>query len=89
MPGWFDPELLRLSWLELPPPPAHVVDHRRFPAPSPHDLACILPNKELAFLASLVLHRGSPEGRVLAILILRLWEGRCGPDDRPEAEKTA
>jgi hypothetical protein len=87
MPGWLDPEFLREGSFELPPPP-HVVDHRRFPAPSTQALTGILASKELAFLASLALRRGSPEGRVLAILLLRVWEDRCGQATRPEAGRT-
>lgn len=76
MPGWRRPDDPQIQWPENspPPPPPHVVDAWRFPAPTREDLAPAIADKELAYLASLALLRAPPEFRVLAHLLLRLFE---------------
>jgi hypothetical protein len=52
--------------------PPHVVDPQRFPAPTWEQLTVVLEDREVAYLAWLVLLRAPPEFRVLASLAIEL-----------------
>jgi hypothetical protein len=74
MPSWRDSDDPPEPGPFEPPPPPHVVNPWRFPAPSEEQLTWAIGDKELAYLASLVLLRADPEIRVLAALLVRLFE---------------
>jgi hypothetical protein len=79
MSGWHDSTLPT----DDPPPPPHVVDPEQFPAPTEEDLSAAMAAKDLAYLASLILLRSSPETRVLASLVLRVLEARINETTKP------
>jgi hypothetical protein len=60
--------------------PAHVVNPERFPAPTWEQLSVVLEDREIAYLAWLVLLRAPPEFRVLARLAVALHHGRQAGD---------
>jgi hypothetical protein len=84
MAGWNDPEFPPPP----PPPPPHVVNPWRFQAPSANELTPVLGDKAQAYLAYLALLRADPEIRVLAALLVRLYEQRSdGAAEPPDPER--